>query len=297
LPTSITTAIDPVSGASRPLSAAATPVLSHTGSNILLEHVQLPPGEVPPSRMLHHTLGVNLGPTRSVHYSVEGRWSKVDIPPGAASFFPAGALVSARWLEPSEVAMISFDPRWLTSTLGLSRDPLADRESLVIADTQVELLTNRVLQEVITDQPGRDIALPALGSLLAVQLIRYFGSTPPAPGREHLTPRQIRVVTDLIRASYNTPHTVESLAAAVQLSPFHFARAFRNTIGLTPAEFVRRERIARAAELLQQTNLPVQEIAQRTGFASHAHFTQVFRKSMGASPADFRSARRLKGSA
>lgn len=247
--------------------------------------------------MLHHTLGVNLGPTRSVHYSVEGRWSKVDIPPGAASFFPAGALVSARWLEPSDVAMISFDPQWLTSTLGLASDPLAERESLVISDPQVEQLTNRVLQEVIADQIGKDIALPALGSLLAIQLIRHLGSTPPTAGREHLTPRQVRLVTDLIRANYNAPHTVDSLAAIVNLSPFHFARAFRNTIGLTPAEFVRRERVARAAGLLQQTNLPVQEIARRTGFASHAHFTQVFRKSMGASPADFRRARRLKGSA
>ncbi len=82
--------------------------------------------------------------------------------------------------------------------------------------------------------------------------------------------------------------TVPELAARVLMSERTFARRFRAETGTTPAAWVARQRVVRAQELLERTDLPVEEIARRCGFAAAAALRHHFARSLGTSPLAYR---------
>lgn len=82
---------------------------------------------------------------------------------------------------------------------------------------------------------------------------------------------------------------VERLAGLVELSPFHFSRVFKESTGMSPLQFVVRERITRAQQLIRETSRSLIEIALDVGYTSPSHFAQVFRRVVGVTPTEFRS--------
>lgn len=82
--------------------------------------------------------------------------------------------------------------------------------------------------------------------------------------------------------------TVETLAARFGYSAGYLTRLFRRYTGCAPYQFVLRARLDHGKHLLATTNLPVQEIADQTGFSNLANFSSAFRKSEGKTPSEFR---------
>ena len=83
------------------------------------------------------------------------------------------------------------------------------------------------------------------------------------------------------------------LAAAGGLSLSQFVRAFRDATGTPPHRYLLGLRIDKARELLEQTDLPVIEVALNCGFGQPSHFATSFREATGFSPRAWRQARRL----
>ena len=73
------------------------------------------------------------------------------------------------------------------------------------------------------------------------------------------------------------------------MSYFHFSRAFKQSMGMSPTNYIAERRIEGAKKLLQETELPISEIALRVGFSSQSHFTTSFRRVAGATPKAFRA--------
>ena len=98
----------------------------------------------------------------------------------------------------------------------------------------------------------------------------------------------------MISSSIGAPEvrtpSLEQLADIAELSPFHFARAFRETVGLSPYAYVLRKRLERARALLAKSSFSVADVGRQVGFRSHAHFSSQFRQQMGVSPLSFRRA-------
>ena len=86
--------------------------------------------------------------------------------------------------------------------------------------------------------------------------------------------------------------SIERLAATAGLSVFHFARAFKQSQGMTPHGYLLHRRIVRAQDLLGQTESPLSEIALVSGFADQSHLARHFRERVGVSPAIFRRSQR-----
>ena len=72
------------------------------------------------------------------------------------------------------------------------------------------------------------------------------------------------------------------------MSPFHFIRLFRRVYKQTPHQYLIRQRIAKAKELLRTTDLPITEICMAVGFESLGSFSTLFRKVAGISPSAYR---------
>ena len=99
----------------------------------------------------------------------------------------------------------------------------------------------------------------------------------------------LRRARDLADQSYSGPLTLEELAAAANLSKFHFLRLFKATYGVTPMEYVSQRRIERAQDLLRATNLTVTEVCFAVGFSSLGTFSRRFREIVGVTPTEFQA--------
>jgi AraC family transcriptional regulator len=89
--------------------------------------------------------------------------------------------------------------------------------------------------------------------------------------------------------------TLADMANAAGLSRMHFAAQFRVLTGLRPHEYLLRQRIERAQQMLVETRDPLVEIALAVGFQTQAHFTTVFRRFVGDTPYQWRAANRGRG--
>jgi transcriptional regulator GlxA family with amidase domain len=74
------------------------------------------------------------------------------------------------------------------------------------------------------------------------------------------------------------------LAEIAQLSVHHFARAFRQSLGIPPHNYIVQRRVEHAQRLLRNTNLPLSEIAIEAGFTDQSHLARHFRTIIGVSP-------------
>ncbi len=87
---------------------------------------------------------------------------------------------------------------------------------------------------------------------------------------------------------YNEPLTLSEMAAAANLSKFHFSRVFHSLTGTSPCRFLAAARLSKAKELLRQSSMNVTDIAFGVGYNSLGTFTSRFTKSVGVSPARYR---------
>ena len=149
--------------------------------------------------------------------------------------------------------------------------------------TCAELLSARV--------PGSSRTVADLTQLFATYVAeKYTSATAVQPEfRGGLPIRQLRKVEDYVRERLAEEIAVETLAELVELSPFHFSRVFKQATGMSPLQFVTRERITLAQQLMRETSRGLIEIALDVGYTSPSHFAKVFRRVTGMAPNEFRS--------
>lgn len=140
--------------------------------------------------------------------------------------------------------------------------------------------------------PGASRRVADLTTLFASYLAeKYTAATAEKPDfRGGLPIRQLRKVEDHLQARLAEEISVGELAGLVDLSPFHFCRVFKQTTGMSPLQFVTRERISRAQQLMRASSRSLIEIALEVGYPNPSHFAQVFRRVVGTTPTEFRVA-------
>ncbi|MFJ7792398.1 helix-turn-helix domain-containing protein [Pseudomonas sp. NPDC096950] len=98
-----------------------------------------------------------------------------------------------------------------------------------------------------------------------------------APWRENL-------VKQLILEGLSDTLEVTELARACALSRSHFSRAFKCSTGISPQDWIRCQRIAKAKQLIRDTDLTLTQISLECGFCDQAHFCHIFTRSEGITP-------------
>lgn len=90
---------------------------------------------------------------------------------------------------------------------------------------------------------------------------------------------------------------LEAVAREAYLSKFHFCREFKKHLGVTPIQFMLTRRIAHAANLLETTDLPIVQVATKSGFNDQSEFSRWFKRTIGLTPSSYRKSLAAKGPA
>lgn len=225
------------------------------------------------------------------------------IPKGAESFRHQGAGIvtphdtAVAWrVEGTHDCLIFAFPMETTRRLlnellpkGLAAlDRLTDR---VVSDP-IFPTVSRELWEEEDDEIGRFQADHAVALVLA-RLARHasetseIGEMPAA--RERLSPTSLRRAKEFLQANVAGDPSLDEVAAAVGLSPYHFLRAFKAATGRTPFQWLQDFRVELACGLLAASDLPLAQLALEIGFKTQSHFTAVFRRATGTTPARWRA--------
>jgi AraC family transcriptional regulator len=161
-------------------------------------------------------------------------------------------------------------------------------ESLV--DARVSALAAAVNAERVAGFPSGRLFLDSVEQALAVALVNGYALRHRSVQtyRGGLGSGRLRRIKEFVDAKMEDDLTLFEMAQSVELSTAHFSRMFRKSTGETPHQFLLRQRVERAKEMLRSVDARVMDVAVACGFKTQQHFAQVFRHVCGASPTEYR---------
>ncbi len=133
-----------------------------------------------------------------------------------------------------------------------------------------------------------DAAAPLAAEGFALELLAA-ASRESTPDRSARPATWLVAAEELLRSRFAERIGLGELAAAVGVHPAHLARSFRARHGVSVGEYVRRQRLERAATELARSDTPLALVATQAGFADQSHFTRLFKHRTGVTPARFRA--------
>lgn len=196
---------------------------------------------------------------------------------------------SARWAgQNGQTVGVYIDPIDVARLLP-EADDLSVRTTHELFDPKFQWLVQELFDEAERGAPSGALYVEGLSSALLGRLAEFYAvKRSPKTSVGHLSYASRRVVLDYIDTHLGDDISVIDLALEARLSPHHFSRAFKATLGASPHQYVIRRRMEAATKLITTSSMPIVEIALALGFSSQSHFTQAFRRYAGTTPADAR---------
>jgi AraC family transcriptional regulator len=171
--------------------------------------------------------------------------------------------------------------------------PLSLRYEHGFQDPLVAEIAFAIVSELQTQTAGGRLLAETLGVTLAARLVqRHTGLSPDRDfvrlPKQGLDRRRLTRVKEYIAENLEGELTITQLAKVACLSQFHFARAFKASVGQSPHQYVSTHRLERAKELLARGEQSLIDIAITLNFSSQANFTRAFHRGTGMTPGKYR---------
>ena len=191
---------------------------------------------------------------------------------GEAALYPAGV---RHWehsdaVEPVESCFLVFE------------SPSVSGDKILVNREQGTFL--RPIAHALHEQSISGEKCMFADEILALVLKLFFSPPSQEPRQSPL----VRKIQTFMRRNLGRAISLSDLAKAATLSKCHFLRQYRQECGRTPMHDLWNIRCAEAVSLLKYTDLPLKDIAQRTGFADSCHFSHRIKAFTGKLPSQFR---------
>jgi AraC family transcriptional regulator len=232
--------------------------------------------------------------TSEVTYRAGGHVARCRLSPGVFCFISCGFMFErldwkSRGLEVILVDVVDFGVDTNPIDAFGRTDALFDM-SMGIEDGRVATLVELMCSEVAAGCPTGQSYGEALSLALASRVASLCAAMPGSRRRlPMLSAHQLQRVSQHVARHLGEDLAIERLAAAVNMSAFHFARCFKRATGMTPHKYVTQQRILRAREMIVDGRRSISDVAFALGFASQSHFADVYRRATGTSPGRDRS--------
>jgi AraC family transcriptional regulator len=231
------------------------------------------------------SIGIMLSPLSShrARYASD-RSVALPLAAGEGWVFPAGAEGHCEWTGGNDFLSLELGSEAFSAE-GLRLDGVGRLGGGALDPLTVTL----ALQVHSAAAPDQQLYRRTLTAALATHLAEGPLLSAGVTGPSALDDARLKRARDLIESDVAAELTLETLANAAGMSPFHFARAFKAATGLAPHAYLVERRIAVAKALLDATALPVAEIARRVGWEHAGKFGSRFRQATGLTPGQWRS--------
>jgi AraC-like DNA-binding protein len=205
---------------------------------------------------------------------------------------PANAATDIELDSDTEVWIVSFPASWLeTLTASIHHHAPYDFGSLhrsLQMDKSITALVEQLHHPDTLEANNAllvdGLSMALVGRLVTLSQCHYKPREVPALEKSLLT-RVQRYLEQ--RISENL--TLEDLAAVTGMNVYEFAKRFKTATGLSPYQYVLEQRLRRAKDLLEHSQLPLAEVAYSVGFSSQAHMSKVFKERLGYTPKAYRN--------
>ena len=167
-------------------------------------------------------------------------------------------------------------------------------EGIGIRDPMMSVIAARLSEELSNPSCSGRLVGDAMAHALTVQLLSRHSNFRSATAiqRIDMPAYKVRAAIDYIETYLSGDLSIDSIAKAVNMSSFRFARGFKTATGQSPHQFLLERRIELAKDLLRTTDQRLVDIARAVGFATQSHFSSVFRQRCQLTPKSYRDATR-----
>lgn len=246
-----------------------------------------PPGHIRLEGAPANVLMYNLSPVQGLRQTREGHSSVSDMLHGEMTLMPCG--VPSQW---------SWNSTCDRLDVMVPADVFGDESALldvvdrrVFRDSEMETICRRLYKEVSLGGMADRLLVESLVMQLGVLLLRRHSTAPQEAGSIYpggLTRCQARRILDYIESNLSRDLTLRELAGTANLSPHHFARMFKRTVGTAPHRYVVERRVEHAKRMLRtRGGVSLVEVGLSMGFCNQSHFTSAFSRVVGVTPARF----------
>ncbi len=252
------------------------------------------PNHFPEHSVPHIKISIPLGKTsfQATWQTGAGQRKKQHVQEGHICVLPANL--------PHEVVLESFQ-----EMIGINFDStFIEQIADELTGKKVEIIAQWAAQDPLIQQLGLDLQrefqqsprrlyVESVIQVLANHLIRHYCTSQIAiaDATSKLSPQKLQKTIDYIHARLEQDITLSELADVVQMSQYRFARAFKQSTGIPPHQYLLSQRIERAKKLLTLTQLQIADISYQLGFASQSHFAATFRRFTKVTPKVYRNIR------
>lgn len=152
---------------------------------------------------------------------------------------------------------------------------------IAVGDTVISQALRDILELQRAEHPQAEVQC----SRLLMELLTAFltGAAANLP-----IPAFVQGAADLIRRAFDTPLSLDELSEAVRVSKYHLCREFKKHMGCSPGEYLNRQRIGRAKELLRSTDQSIESIAAAVGAGTENRLLFLFKGQTGLTPSAYR---------
>ena len=160
-----------------------------------------------------------------------------------------------------------------------------------VDDPHIEYILRALDADLEAGFPAGGLFGESLLNSLAVYLQSRYAVRPIA----HVKPRnglpktRLNRVIEFVEENLDKDITLAALAEIAGMGPHYFAELFKQSLGISPHQYVLRRRIERGRKLLHNPSVSVLEAAVRSGFSDQSHFTKLFRRIVGVTPSKYRA--------
>ncbi|MGI0489491.1 helix-turn-helix transcriptional regulator [Pantanalinema rosaneae CENA516] len=221
--------------------------------------------------------------------SLDGKRSRERRSAGDIAIIPAGITHACSWDTPAEFLVLAIAPT-LLKQVGqdwVNPDQIELRPQFMSeSDRFLQTMLATLKTEAELAGIGSDLLIDSLKTALAIHLIRNYCVTCPrlSSTANGLSQATLRLVKEYIHDHLHQDVKLAAIAAIAQLSPYHFLRLFKQSLGVTPHQYILQCRLNQAKNLLQHSDLSIAEIAIRTGFCDQSHLTRYCKRIIGVTP-------------
>jgi len=243
----------------------------------------------------HHTLSLYIADGYECYHKTRSGWQNGGGPDrfclmpkhNVSSWDVRGDLSFVHMYCTDEHLRKVIEQTWDRSPASLLVDEITFRE-----DAQITQLYRHFLLSCQWQENSNQLMLSSATNLLVTHLARQYTQLQWAlpTVRGGLSPSVLNRVKEYIHGQLAAPLQLAEIAEIAGLSEFHFARMFKQSMGIAPHQYVMNARIIRAESLLYNTELDITTIALDCGFSSTSHFSNRFKSLRGVSPSIVRQA-------